>query len=100
MYTGVTGWKSFEPWLSRVENLPADRLWTIAEAVPPEWYGGDLGEIEQLMEQLLKRRNRIRDFITAFHHSNREPFPNWAATVSVVAPRQFAEMAPASKLVM
>ena len=49
VYSGVTGWQSFEPWLSRVEAMPAEKLWAIAEAVPPEWYGGDLSQIEQLM---------------------------------------------------
>ncbi len=42
VYAGVTGWRSFEPWLSRVEAMAAEKLWAVAEAVPPEWYGGDL----------------------------------------------------------
>src|ERR1700744_1756677 len=53
VYAGVTGWSSFEPWLSRIEKFDAAKLWAIAEEVPPEWYGGDLGTIERLMEQLL-----------------------------------------------
>ena len=33
VYARVTGWESFEPWLSRVEAMPASTLWEIAEAV-------------------------------------------------------------------
>jgi hypothetical protein len=77
VYARVTGWKSFEPWLSRVEAFPGEALWKIAEEVPPEWYGGDLSVIEQLMETLLKRTGRVRELITAFRESNREPFPYW-----------------------
>ena len=40
VYKRVTGWESFEPWLSRVEGMGPEVLWEIAEAVPPEWYGG------------------------------------------------------------
>src|ERR1700755_3459097 len=37
VYVRVTGWDSLEPWLSRIERFGADRLWAIAEEVPPEW---------------------------------------------------------------
>jgi hypothetical protein len=79
VYASVTGWASFEPWLTMVEEMPAETLWQIAEGVPAEWYGGDITVIERLMEQLLVRRSRVRELITAFRESNREPFPNWKA---------------------
>ena len=100
VYAPVTGWKSFEPWLSRVEELSADKLWAIAEAVPPEWYGGDLNEIEQLMETLLKRRSRVRELIAAFRDSNREPFPFWGESVTVAMPKHFAEVTVTGRFVM
>jgi hypothetical protein len=100
VYAQVTGWKSFEPWLSRVEALPADQLWAVAEAVPPEWYGGDMAEIERLIEQLLKRRSRVRDLIAAFRDSDRQPFPMWAKAVTVAMPGQFPAAAVESKFVM
>ncbi len=77
VYRKVAGWSSFEPWLARVEEFDAQRLWKIAEEVPPEWYGGDLRTIEQLMEQLLVRRGRVRELVEAFRRSDRLPFPNW-----------------------
>jgi hypothetical protein len=100
VYAAVTGWKSFEPWLSRVEELPADKLWAIAEAVPPEWYGGDLADIERLMETLLKRRGRVRDLIAEFRDSNREPFPFWGKSVTVTMPKQFADVPVTGRFVM
>ena len=100
VYARVTGWESFEPWLSRVEAFDAAKLWTIAEAVPPEWYGGDLREIERLMETLLMRRGKVRELITAFRESAREPFPMWDRRVRIVVPGSFGEAGKASKFVM
>jgi hypothetical protein len=93
VYAGVTGWASFEPWLSRIETLEAATIWAIAEAVPPEWYGGDTAVIERLAEQLLERRGLVRDLICSFRDSNREPFPMWEKTTTVVVPRQFDDTA-------
>ena len=98
VYAGVTGWKSFEPWLSRIESMAAETLWATAGIVPPEWYG-DMAALERLMEQLLARRGRVRELIASFRDSNREPFPLWEKTLSVPVPRQFAADVP-GKFVM
>jgi hypothetical protein len=77
VYRGVTGWASFEPWLSRIENLAPETAWAIAESIPPEWYGGDLSALEMLIDRLLARRGRVRELIVGFGESARKPFPNW-----------------------
>ena len=77
VYRTVTGWQSFEPWLSRIEALKAETLWRIADGVPPEWYDGDTVLMERLMEQLLERREQVRGLIAAFRDSDRQPFPQW-----------------------
>jgi hypothetical protein len=77
VYRGVTGWPSFEPWLSRIENLAPETVWAIAESIPPEWYGGDLSALEMLIDRLLARRGRVRELIGGFGESARRPFPNW-----------------------
>jgi hypothetical protein len=100
VYAGVTGWESFEPWLSRIEAMESATLWQIAEEVPPEWYGGDTRTIERLMEQMLARRGRVRELIGSFRDSDRAPFPMWEKKGSIVVPRQFAEVSGASKFVM
>ena len=57
--------------------MDASLVWKLAEEVPPEWYGGDIGEMERLVEQLLERRGRIRAMIESFRESHRIPFPLW-----------------------
>jgi len=59
--------------------LPAETVWAAANEVPPEWYGGDLNEMERLVEKLLQRRSRIRELIEGFGKSERKPFPKWGA---------------------
>lgn len=76
-YAGVTGWDSFEPWLSRIEKLREDVVWQIAEQVPPEWYGGEWETLEKLLETLLRRCSRVPELITDFRKSSRQPFPAW-----------------------
>jgi hypothetical protein len=100
VYAKVTGWKSFEPWLGRLEALPAETLWRIAEEVPPEWYGGDLKTVEQLMETLLKRKNRVRELVVSFRESNREPFPNWGRAEGTLMLRQFETTDGETRFVM
>ncbi len=71
VYRDVTGWESFEPWLTRIEEFEAQEAWKIAETIPPEWYGGDLATLEQLVEKLMERRTRVRELILAFRESSR-----------------------------
>ena len=91
VYRGVTGWEDFEPWLSRIEELPPETVWAIAETVPPEWYGGDASTLEALVEQLLTRRSRVRELIDGFRESSREPFPNWGRSRGKAMAEQFVE---------
>lgn len=91
VYAHVTGWESFEPWLTRIETMDDGWIWQTAEEVPPEWYGGDTGEIERMIEKLMKRRPLIRDLITSFRKSDREPFPNWGKRPEEIAMMVFPE---------
>ncbi len=77
VYREITGWESFEPWLTRLETMASDTVWAAASEVPPQWYGGDLGDMEALVEKLLVRRSRIRELIEMFGKSDRRPFPKW-----------------------
>ncbi len=83
VYRWVTGWESFEPWLSRLEALPVEVLGRAAEEIPPGWYGGDPAAMERLLEQIMERRGRIRGLIQTFRESAREPFPRWGAVTKV-----------------
>ncbi len=77
VYEVVTGWETFEPALSRAEEMDAQSIWQYAADIPEEWYEGDREGLERLVEKLSKRRRIIRDLITAFRQSPRQPFPNW-----------------------
>jgi hypothetical protein len=77
VYREIAGWEAFEPWLTRLETMAAETVWAAASEVPPEWYGGDLSEMEALVEKLLQRQSRIRELIEGFGRSDRRPFPKW-----------------------
>jgi HipA-like kinase len=77
VYRSVTGFDSFEPWLTRLETLQPDTIWAAANDIPPDWYGGDMNALEALVEKLIYRRRRIRELIDDFRRSDRDPFPNW-----------------------
>jgi hypothetical protein len=77
VYESVRGWESFEPWLSRVEKMEEDVVWSLAGEIPPEWYGGEWDELEQLARKLIARREMVRELIEAFRISPRRPFPEW-----------------------
>jgi HipA-like N-terminal domain. len=79
VYRNIAGWESFEPWLTRLETMEADVIWAAASEVPPEWYGGNLSEMELLVEKLIARRSRIRELVEDFGRSDRRPFPKWGA---------------------
>jgi hypothetical protein len=80
VYQQVTGWESFEPVLSRAEQIDSADLWRLAEGMPEEWWSrhGPIDDLPRLVESLCQRRSSIRDLITAFRNSSRNPFPNWA----------------------
>jgi hypothetical protein len=78
VYQGVTGMESFAPWLERVESGMSERVLdeTIRE-IPPAWYEDDYDALLRLLEQLHRRRPRVRDLILEAKRTNRQPFPNW-----------------------
>jgi hypothetical protein len=77
VYREIRGWESFEPWLTRLETMSEETVWAAASEVPPDWYGGDLGEMEALVAKLLARRSRMRELVESFGNSDRRPFPKW-----------------------
>jgi hypothetical protein len=86
VYAGVTGWASFEPYLTRIETISDDAVMDAARDVPPEW-DGSTPELERVMNTLLARRFKVRELIDSFRRSNRDPFPNWRTVVPIAAHR-------------
>lgn len=77
VYQSITGWESFEPVISHIENFDAQTLWEIATEIPSDWYQGNVEKLSRLVETLFKRRLSVRDLITAIRTSIRNPFPHW-----------------------
>ena len=78
VYTSVSSFESFEPWLERLEKqIDAHVLGEEAAQIPPEWYAGDWDALERLLERLDARRKRVPELIFSARNSGRDPFPNW-----------------------
>jgi len=83
VYERVTGLDSFEPWLGRLENrITRAALGEAAEQIPPEWYQDDAAALEELLERLYQRRERVRELLVSARDSNRIPFPNWKSRLT------------------
>lgn len=77
VYENVRGWDDFEPALTCAENMDVDEIWQVARGIPPEWYEFDTDGLHRLVKTLHRRRSIIRDLITQFRSSARNPFPLW-----------------------
>jgi hypothetical protein len=78
VYERVDGIDAFEPWFARLQKRISERvLGEEAAQIPPEWYAGDWGALERLLERLFRRRERVPELILSARNSGREPFPNW-----------------------
>jgi len=77
VYQHVTSWESFEPTLTCAEELDINDLWKCAADLPPEWCGPNRDDLPRLIDDLYRRRSKIRDLIAQFRDSSRNPFPNW-----------------------
>jgi hypothetical protein len=77
VYQGVTGWETFEPALTRAEEMDADTIWRCAAEIPEEWYEGDREGLHRLVEAIYNRRPIIRGLISEVRRSSRNPFPHW-----------------------
>ena len=82
VYEGVRDWGSFEPCLTRIEQLEDSAIWECGNDVPPEWYGGDWDALERLLNGLIRRKSQVRELIEEFRTSSRDPFPEWRAEAS------------------
>jgi len=76
VYSGIDGWESFQPWLRRLEHYDEQALFAAGGEIPPEWYGS-WDDMRQLLENLLRRRERVRELVWAVKCSPRAPFDNW-----------------------
>lgn len=76
VYAHVTGWESFDPWLSAIEKLDPKIIRRTGEDIPLEWCD-DWEALKVLVDTIIQRRATVRDLIAAFRDSSRNPFPAW-----------------------
>ncbi len=77
VYERVRSLDAFQPWLDQLRHLPEevfDRAW---KRVPSDWIAGEEDALEQLLERLYERRQRIPELIEACRATRVNPFPNW-----------------------
>jgi hypothetical protein len=77
VYEKVRGLQSFEPYLSRLENLEASEVEACARDIPEDWCGGKPELLMRLVERLYERRRRVRQALVDAKNSSLAPFPNW-----------------------
>ncbi len=77
VYEGVCGLQSFEPFLTRIENLRSSEVDACLQGIPPEWCGSEPGELSRLAEALYARRQGLSQAIIDVKNSAQRPFPNW-----------------------
>jgi hypothetical protein len=77
VYELVTGLESFEPYLSRIENLTRGDLEGCTHGIPPDWCQPDPEQLAQLIETLYSRRRNLRQAIVDAKNSPLAPFPRW-----------------------
>ncbi len=99
VYSEVTGWSDFEPWLARIERFDPQILWSIASSVPQEWYGGNQVQLECLVATLLQRRERVTELVDQFRKSDAHPFPRWKIKLRTcgIAPMRAKRIKPAMR---
>ena len=79
VYDGITGWKSFAPWLERIEQCSPIFIRNLQGEIPQNWLHGDEQELSALLERIIARRERVRSLITALARTCSDFFPNWSS---------------------
>lgn len=77
VYEKVRSWDDFQPWLDRIVNFPEEVVDQAYKQIPPEWLDSEEEALERLLEELLRRRKRVRDLIDQSRGAQQDPFPNW-----------------------
>ncbi len=73
VYEPLKSLDDFQPWLERVRHFPDEVLDKALRRIPPDWIENEEDELQQLLETLLRRRNRIAELL----EQSQGVFPNW-----------------------
>ena len=79
VYRHVRGLEAFEPWLTAVANFPAAVVEDAFHQMPCSWRSVDTeAAFGALLDQLMRRRERVDDLIRACRAQPSNPFPSWS----------------------
>ncbi len=65
-------------WLEKIDSLPPDLIFQLADEIPPEWYGSDSSGLCGMLAQLVVRQADLRRLLTAGWQTEaqaRQPVP-------------------------
>ncbi len=77
VYADVHGVEDFEPWLTRIAEFPESVVDRARRGIPPAWVAGDEDALDELLDRLMRRRQRVPDLIRETAQSRKNPFPAW-----------------------
>ncbi|HAX43728.1 MAG TPA: hypothetical protein PLF84_15825 [Bryobacteraceae bacterium] len=77
LYAAVRSLDDFEPWLSRVRHCPESAIDDALRSLPTGWLDGDDDALSALLEQLLRRRNRVPGLLLDAIRARPNFFPSW-----------------------
>ena len=77
VYDEVQSLDSFQPWLEMVEHFPMEVVEAASREIPRQWLNGDEGELERMLEKLLKRSSRVPELILEIQRKRSNVFANW-----------------------
>jgi len=78
IFQNVYGIGAFEPWLAAVAAFPQAVLEGAFQQMPPTWRSAETETaFEKLLGQLMRRRERVSDWIYECHALSSNPFPNY-----------------------
>jgi hypothetical protein len=77
VYEQVRSFDDFQPWLDLVIHFPEEVLDAAWKRIPADWIAGEEDALERVLEELLRRRPRLPELISASRSARTNPFPNW-----------------------
>jgi len=77
VYEGIEGLSSFEPFISRIEQLEPKEISHCTESIPAKWVGEPKQELQQLARQLCDRRKWVRGAILRTRSAYPSLFSSW-----------------------
>lgn len=77
VYDEVRSLDSFQPWLDMVANFPVEVIDSAWKEIPRNWVEGDEAALEQLLDNLLKRRSRVPALLQEIQRKRSSAFRSW-----------------------